>query len=374
MKKYFIIAAAALVAMCACTKNEVNTLPDQEINFQVANYLNQTKANVAFTGDSFGVYAWYTSDAGTTAETDQPFMVNETVVPALPGWKVEGKTYFWPKTGDIDFFAYAPKASTPWATRNMTSGKLEGSFTSADGTEDYMYSSMAMNYTENDPLYKVTPGDAEGTLVSDGVPVLFHHALSKVTVNFKANPLELTETVDNETKTVAKWVVTVNEAHFVDVVKGGTLALSLNTTPTSGVVDWALPTPAAIWTPGTDKIELQAADAQTLTTSFVAPKLSEYTVLPQALSTVGFYIDYTIEAYNDFSEGAKPYSVETIQKTFDLTGTDGIFADIENWEMNKKYIYNVTIAPSTSEILFDPAVVEWEDGGSASQTFPIVEE
>ena len=37
MKKYIIIAVSALVAMCACTKNEVN-VPSQEIAFQTVNY------------------------------------------------------------------------------------------------------------------------------------------------------------------------------------------------------------------------------------------------------------------------------------------------------------------------------------------------
>ena len=373
MKKYFIIAAAALVAMCACTKNEVNTLPDQEINFQVANYMNQTKVGeVAFTGDSFGVYAWYTSDAGTTAETDQPFMVNETVVPALPGWKVDGKTYFWPKTGDIDFFAYAPTARDPWAIRNMTSGKLEGSFTSADGTEDYMYSSMAMNYIKNDPKYEVTPGDEAGTLVSDGVPVLFHHALSKVTVKFYADPLKKLDEKTGET--LATWEVIVNEANFTDVVTGGTLAMSLSNPSGSGVVDWTLPT-NDIWTPGTDKAPLAAIGqgGQKLDGTPTAYVLGAdgigWTVLPQALAGIEFHINYTIKAYNGSDD---PYSVETIDVSYPISGEDGIFAAAGNyWQMNKKYVYTVKIAPSTSEILFDPAVVEWTDGGSASQTFPI---
>ena len=45
MKKYFFLAAAALVAMCACTKTVVNEAPDQAIGFNVASYVPQTKAN-----------------------------------------------------------------------------------------------------------------------------------------------------------------------------------------------------------------------------------------------------------------------------------------------------------------------------------------
>ena len=44
MKKLFIIAAAALVASVACSKVDTVATPDQEIGFQVASYLSQTKS------------------------------------------------------------------------------------------------------------------------------------------------------------------------------------------------------------------------------------------------------------------------------------------------------------------------------------------
>ena len=45
MKKYFIIAVAAVVAMAACTKVETDgNVPGKRISFQVANYASQTKA------------------------------------------------------------------------------------------------------------------------------------------------------------------------------------------------------------------------------------------------------------------------------------------------------------------------------------------
>ena len=46
MKKYFILAAAAIVAMAACSKmeNDYTSVPDKKISFEVASYLAQTKA------------------------------------------------------------------------------------------------------------------------------------------------------------------------------------------------------------------------------------------------------------------------------------------------------------------------------------------
>ena len=44
MKKFFIIAAAALVAITACTKIEdIDTAPAKKITFQAASYVPQTK-------------------------------------------------------------------------------------------------------------------------------------------------------------------------------------------------------------------------------------------------------------------------------------------------------------------------------------------
>ena len=46
MKKFFLFAAAALVALTACTKIDVvSNTPDVKIGYQVATYLNQTKAD-----------------------------------------------------------------------------------------------------------------------------------------------------------------------------------------------------------------------------------------------------------------------------------------------------------------------------------------
>ena len=62
MKKYFFIAVAAVAAMAACTKSELDTTsaPEQKIGFEVANYSRQTKANVALTNAEDGLYQFHT--------------------------------------------------------------------------------------------------------------------------------------------------------------------------------------------------------------------------------------------------------------------------------------------------------------------------
>ncbi|MBR3500874.1 MAG: hypothetical protein IKO04_05685 [Bacteroidales bacterium] len=55
MKKILFVAALALVASAACTKTELSdtATPDVEIGFQVASYLDQTKADDSHGHSSF---------------------------------------------------------------------------------------------------------------------------------------------------------------------------------------------------------------------------------------------------------------------------------------------------------------------------------
>ncbi len=117
MKKYIIIAIAALAASAACSKVETTEV-QKEISFEVANNI-KTKA---FTGSvynngAFGTYAWFNN-------TDE-FMVNEQVDLSGGVWKTVDNTYYWPKTGSISFISYSPfegtsntVGTTPVVTKN----------------------------------------------------------------------------------------------------------------------------------------------------------------------------------------------------------------------------------------------------------------
>ena len=55
---------------------------------------------------------------------------------------------------------------------------------------------------------------------------------------------------------------------------------------------------------------------------------------------------------------ADAFSTEliTIEATTNLHSLVGA---IDDWKMNTKYIYNVTIDPVGKKVLFDPAIVSW---------------
>ncbi len=218
MKKILILTAiVALAASAACTKVETFT-PDRAISFQVAKYVPQTKANSAFEGTSFTTNAWFLPAAGTA----QQFMNDETV--ELQGtsgsayWAPE-RTYFWPKTGTIDFFSYAgtPAATSVSFNTSTNVGTVAygvhdpASYVTIDITDDPLLAEGAYGYSDsnyNNNSYNFMYNSTDVT----GVPTLFHHMAAKVSfiVKFDAS--------DAGNKN--KWELTINKADFIYADEG----------------------------------------------------------------------------------------------------------------------------------------------------------
>ena len=120
MKKYFIFAVAAMTAMAACTKVDIdeNLVPEKRVGFEVANYVAQTKTNSSLATEiySFRTYAYQFPTLGSPV-----VFMDETIFP----WKAADHTdankltsgeapivewspvldYYWPKTGTVNFLA-----------------------------------------------------------------------------------------------------------------------------------------------------------------------------------------------------------------------------------------------------------------------------
>ena len=110
MKRLFIISAAALALMASCAKVEP-VVTDQPFTFAVANYAQQTRAEAYSTDDTFGVYAYWTSENWETDGTTNSFMTNDKVFYspeyAQGQWGTRAK-YYWPRTGKLTFACYSP--------------------------------------------------------------------------------------------------------------------------------------------------------------------------------------------------------------------------------------------------------------------------
>ena len=142
MKKYLIIGLAALVALGACSK-QVSGGAQQEVSFRVANFT--TKANVAFTGKDFAAYSWHHAVDGTVTA----FMENEQVGQKGSEWKTLNNTYYWPKTGSLNFISYAPYMADK-AKVTVTEESIRfNAYTVTD--EDLMYADKALRRRTSPP-------------------------------------------------------------------------------------------------------------------------------------------------------------------------------------------------------------------------------
>lgn len=390
MKKYFILAAAALVALTACTKVEVpeTASNSKKISFEVANYMAQTKANETSllsekdaNGDiaSFKTNAWYNSPT----DGNQYFMKNIDITwntPTANTW-APAIDYFWPKTGYVNFYSYA---GTPSPSTVNTEGSLVYTGKTIAYNDNVLVADAAYGYNANISTYHLDNANVTG------VPTLFRHYLSKLAFNV------MLKTTDAKKTTTNRYEVDVLDA-YVKVLNKGTLTLSNSDPKTSRNVasDAAQIAPwtntntksdvawvGAAWSeesgsetveqikvvgtgavagkdmivPGTLHLALDAT-VQTETGDALI-LLKERSVMPQTLSdNVVFYIQYKVKTYHN-SE-TDPYSTETL--TFGPTKLTTLVNTITDWNKNTKYTYNVIIDPVSTKITFDPAVEAWAD-------------
>lgn len=348
MKKSLSIIALAALAFVGCSKvtadAPISKTEDkgQEINFQVATYMGQTKAEGDKTNYptdvSFGTYAWYNGGSGSTSTE---FMKNQEISYQTGVWKAKGQTYYWPKTGTIDFISYSPyDSTTPWLT--VTANNLTASTTGVAANADYLYSNKALAQTQNTTTYYTA-----------GVPTLFHHALCQICVKIKV------EKTTNTTGDVT-WVVELKEgAKIENYAKNGNLELTLGT---NGA--WTLPT-NDVWSATEFDQSLSCAEQDlpyTLTTT-ATEILALTTVMPQTLTNQALALSFKITTKTK----AGTTITEDYTTSINLKNGMGKSAP-EFWQMNKKITYTVTVNPEGAEIYFDPAVADWGEA-SGERTY-----
>ena len=357
MKKYIIIAFAALAASVACTKVETAEV-QKEISFEVANNI-KTKA---FTGSvynngAFGTYAWFNN-------TDD-FMVNEQVDLSGGVWKTVDNTYYWPKTGSVSFISYSPfegTSNTAGTTPAVTKNSITYTGVTA-GTTDLMYADRA---TCSNNVNEVEDGANSYT----GVPTVFRHALAKLSFKVMAN---FTEWDDATTGSHTEWEITLNSFKIKGFNTTGDLELNLNGDGKS----WDKPVTTVdgvnynVWTNvsgATTDQELVAAPL-TLTTS--AQDLASATgfVLPQILTAGVQTVDVDIDIKTTLANG------NVITENFAKTINISEISTLKAWQMNENIVYTIKFKPTAHStdpgvaprdddpedviIKFDPAVADW---------------
>ena len=370
MKKYIVLASAALLALAACTKVQEAAL-QQEISFQVANYV-QTKADaqaspVKFSNADFGTYAWHHAGETTTA-----FMVNEKVGLKGTEWTTLDRSYFWPKTGSINFVSYSPyvEKGGPAVTEKSIA---YSAYTVSD--EDLMYANRAQEQSLN-----TTPGTYNAVSGANGVPTLFHHALAKLSFKVKVNFTEQTDTVENPEATAGNanntaeskttWEVTLYNVTLKGHYETGDLTLDLERDGTS----WG----TSGWQPNTQKVAKDVVlydnkEGVVLTTTPMDLfDGKSFFVLPQALVANAQQLSVKIHIKttqpNKDEQGNNIVQNEDLVKEVNLSE----FSSLKSWGMNQNIIYTIGIKPTATvdpnnpdtasdvKITFDPALMDWE--------------
>ena len=187
MKRFFILASAAIVALASCAKTEVryDNAEPQEIAFkQIAN--PHTKADESLENwkdASLGVYAYLTG--GAAYITNAKFMESQTdkIWTGVDATTGDPKPYYWPVQGSLDLYVYAPHNTFTLSNEKKFTYTLTNSdySTTPDGSKhdyncaDLMYGGSVYTSAKRD----------------NALNVQLKHALSKVVIRAKATTKEV---------------------------------------------------------------------------------------------------------------------------------------------------------------------------------------
>lgn len=402
MRKFYILlaAVATLVFSAACSKvvTPADGSGEQEVSFQVANYLPRTKANVAFdTGKTFTTYSWvYGTDSGDGFPLMHPATIGYDG--ARKVWKATDRPYYWPKTGYLNFISHALTPES-WIQGDQDSeGKTVPEVENVNGSIVVRYGIHAsesngqtveeVNHVtieeDADPLlaeaayryYWLRGSDWNQVTVdgSDpgftGVPTLFHHLLAKVTIRVLFDAQDAEEGYN--------WNLLVNSASF-NCANRGQLKVTFADPGTTGTV-WPLDEATdqfdpkgVFWIPeldeGSHAITVTKTLPEPIGSNFPAEEESpepivlwdDISVLPQALfSDQKFSFNFTLTS--TYKNGNPIVETLDFQNIPFWSASDPrafvVSDDIGSWKMGHRYIYTITIKPNAG-VKFDPAAVDW---------------
>lgn len=397
MKKV-LTAAILAVTTCAfigCSKNEVRSISDnpQAVRFLPLNGKHSTKGMVdgtTYPADlPFGTLAYYLpSEKNWNDHIDEATLyipiskvVNKSGATSGSAWEVEGKEYYWPKSGGLTFFAYSPfsyENGTPLAV-----GSVSASTTHNDGIHilnydvdahqatDFMVADIAKNKTANE----TKPGSSLYT----GVPIVFHHKLSQIVgINFQTVITNTTGTgpallehdyahdhseIDGNLE-AGDVVFKLKKVEVQNLYTVGNYVYSGTTADQVASDDWMHQdvkknytwfdkntAPEAFFDNTTFNLKYNTQYTSNNDYLLVLPQLCISTVTTPATTDPLIHIEYQVLTYSD----ATNYSTENVSEDVYLYNIHGAI------EKNKKITYNFKINLAANKIYWAPSVENWDD-------------
>ena len=328
MKKNALILLYILgTLLISCAKVE-NISPAEEISYVVGSYSPSTKATLNSEGiTNFRSKAWmHTSSGSLSLYGDAGEIINYSNSTWSPS-----HAYYWPKgpTSYINFVSWYDNSGTP----SVTETSINWTNRTIGISDNIMFADAAWRYK------------------SGLVPTLFHHALAQVKFQAKAS------TLSDDGKTYA---ITFNSVTLNNVHKTGSLSL-INADPLSTQTEeWTSPqggTPAweldELEVPSTishvESVSITTVDGSGDTPNIVMEFTS---VLPQDIEDITVTLSYSIRT----NIAANNYIIENMTtevRLADFTGSP------DEWTMNHRTTYTITINPITNTIQFVPSTVDW---------------
>lgn len=340
MKKFFLLAAMAGVALTGCVKTESEVAVKSDSNrivFDNPVVSSVTRALIDGTeyptDVPFSVYAQYKN-----ANTGENLLYMENVttqyVTSTPGTNQESwvpvGNYYWPKQGTLSFAAYSPTAASTvfntvsWADDSGFTFDNFNAATNQANSYDLMYSDYVADQEQGD--------EADYTKYY-GIQLTFRHALSALV--FRAKAADEYDGAEIKVKTI----------EVLEAYNQGDLTTN-NADNTAGWSDFQNPTTMAV---------ANIAGAALDHTDF-AQQGDVLLMVPQAFDHNGgvqVKITYTI----DTESNATMTQTHTVDLSM-LTENGTVTAHAD-WKMGKRYIYDITIG--LDRIYFAPTVTDWDD-------------
>lgn len=348
MKK-LIVLLSAVAALAACSKNEVVPAvsgENVEISYKVA---PRTKAEPqAFDTDNvFASWAYYLPSGKNweSNHNDAKIYIGKegeegaTISYGNSVWKDQTISYYWPKEGNLTFFAYSlnsnsltDKSGTDTHFTCLNHDSQYGIFGSLNldthPNTDFLVADIAKDKTTNQNVYNF-----------NGVPTLFKHKLSRVKFAVKKKS-------DYPGATI-----TLNSITFKNLVNGMTYT-QYQKDAAKGIY-----TPDYLF-PGTKRTDQKYTE-----TAFEVSSSKAFDPVPDKNEVRYIYIP------QDFKGVTETDKIATIEVKYTVTFKDGISETytktlnvkniFDSWEIGKRYTFNLIF--SLDEIKWAPAVGDWED-------------
>ena len=311
MKKNLLMAITAVMVMSSCSKNEmVDTTVSANTPIGFSSYMGTTTKGVSLDPASFlefEVSAYHTTEAITATGAKTEYINADKVTKNGNTW-ASTDTHYWPTTGNLSFYAYAPLTYVTYV--KATGATMPG----------ITYTSPVAVAEQKDVVVAKAEDKKSATDGSAPVAMTFGHALTKV--NFSATGAE------------AGFTYNVTSLKVANVKNVGTYTFLTNpaweTTEDAAVEYGYFTGKKDVLTTGT---KLQDNDDASLM------------LIPQNASAITVTVAYTVSK-DGVEISNTPAAVTT------LAGT---------WEIGKNIRYNLTLPVNGKKITFTASVENWAD-------------